>query len=244
LKAKQTVESILNWFDEVAASPIWQAYAEEEALKMVQAVSVQNAASWREAAKKSRRGHDIYLGLQAELKNNQTFISSANRNASLIKSLPLNVAERISKFAASEAIKGKRFDDLIAEIKRLAPEVSRSKAKLIARTEVSKAQADITENRAQRLGLNWYFWKGALDERERESHRHLEMVACRFSDPPNPEALIGIKSNLGHYNAGHAPNCRCFESVIIDPDFVKYPIRCYMGGRIISLSKAEFMKVF
>lgn len=244
LKTKESLEDIFNFLDIFAASPVWQEYSEREALKMVETVSVQNAASWREAASKSRRGNDIHVALRKEFDNNKDFHKILNANASLIKSLPYKVSERITEIASNAAISGKRSEEVLRDIKKLAPQISESKARTIARTEVSKAQSGITENRANRLGLNWYIWRGALDERERKSHRHLEGVAIRFSEPPNPEALIGIKSNLGPYHAGCGINCRCFEAVIVDPSFPKFPLQCYMGGRIIALSQAEFLKVF
>jgi SPP1 gp7 family putative phage head morphogenesis protein len=111
-------------------------------------------------------------------------------------------------------------------------------ARRIARTETAKAQAALTQTRAQNLGINWYVWRTV-----RDSHRHMEGVLVPWGNPPNPEALIGKETTTGPYHAGNTFNCRCYAEPLIDIDWLEWPHKVYIGGAIQMMNRDEFAAI-
>lgn len=213
--------------------------------RMVTPISVMNEQTWRKAARKSTRSKFLYNLLVDEIKQNHesTINDQIIENASLIRTLPNDVAEKVVKTIAEEAIKGKRARTIESIIKEDTDKHSRASARLIARTEVAKTQSAITKSRSQALDMQWYVWRTALDgNRVRKSHRLMEGVLVNWNDPPSPEELAG-EQNVGRYHAGNIWNCRCYSEILIDVDDVKWPHKVYKNGQITKMSKTEFMKI-
>jgi SPP1 gp7 family putative phage head morphogenesis protein len=220
----------------------YKAWAEAVALKMVKAVMVQNAKTWREAARKSTRSHEIHEALRAEFIHNKRFWQIVNENAGYIRSLPVEFAQHVTTQAANFALAGQRPVGLMKEIQKTLPDVAESRARLIARTEVAKAQATITQVRSEHLGIDWYIWRTVKDQRVRSSHKHMEGVLCQFSSPPAPEALKGEPSQ-GNYGPGGIYNCRCFSQPLLDIDSLDAPIKAVTGNQIQRVSKKRFLEL-
>lgn len=213
--------------------------------RMVTPLSSINEQTWRKAARKSTQSKFLYCLLIDDIKQNHEAMINDQiiTNASLIRTLPNDVAEKVVKNIAEEAIKGKRARPIEKIIKQDTDKHSRASARLIARTEVAKTQSAITKSRAQNLDMNWYVWRTALDgDRVRKSHRLMEGVIVNWNDPPSPEELAGEQS-VGHYHAGNIWNCRCYSEVLLDVDDVKWPHKVYRNGQITKMNKTEFLKI-
>lgn len=210
--------------------------------RMVSSAYVSNARNWKQASK-VMGGQRIYNALQSELtgKVGHRFNELVMGNAELIKSLPLDVAKQVVSTISREAIAGTRISD--TTIRAELNYVARWKAQLIARTETSKASSALTRARAEDLDLNWYVWRTSSDQRVRLSHRKMADVLIGWTTPPSPEQLAGEKSNLGRYNAGDAPNCRCYAEPLLRFDQVSWPHRVYFGNRIYSMTLAQFQRI-
>ena len=220
----------------------YEKYIMSAVKRMVTPIADINAKTWREAARKSTRGRFLYDLLMEELKQGKDVLINDQllENAALIRTLPNDVAEKVVKDIADEALKGKRARSIEKIIRQETDKHSRASARLIARTEVAKTQSALTRVRAQSLDMQWYVWRTALDgNRVRPSHRLMESVLVNWNDPPSPEALAGEKS-VGNYHAGNIWNCRCFSEVLIDIDDVKWPHKVYCNGQIQMMSKSEF----
>ena len=220
----------------------YEKYIMSAVKRMVTPIADINAKTWREAARKSTRGRFLYDLLMEELKQGKDVLINDQllENAALIKTLPNDVAEKVVKDIADEALKGKRARSIEKIIRQETDKHSRASARLIARTEVAKTQSALTRVRAQSLDMQWYVWRTALDgNRVRPSHRLMEGVLVNWNDPPSPEALAGEKS-VGNYHAGNIWNCRCFSEVLVDIDDIKWPHKVYRNGRIQMMSKSEF----
>ncbi len=241
-KNATSVEQLTAEIAALTASPTWRKLAMQEAVRMVRTITVKNAANWREAAQKAGQGYKIFKSLQARFANNRRYQALIQQNASYIRTLPDALARRVTKRAATEAIRGQRPEAVMSYIRQHMPEMSNAQIRLIARTETAKSQAAITEIQAQDLGLQWYVWATVEDNRVRSSHDHMEGVLCRFDDPPAPEVLIG-KPSEGHYNPGNIYNCRCSAQPLIDVDFITWPAKVYYNGTITRMSKQHFIKV-
>lgn len=126
----------------------------------------------------------------------------------LITSLPTEAAERVQHMTREGIIKGWRADQIAAEIMRTG-EVTKSRAGLIARTEVGRTSTLLTQARAEHVGSEGYLWVTAGDSDVRASHKAMSGKFVRWDAPPTLDDLTG--------HAGALPNCRCFcEPVIPD----------------------------
>lgn len=127
----------------------------------------------------------------------------------LIKSLPLEAGIRAQKLAEQAATGGKRAAEVAEEIMR-TEQVTESRAMLIARTEIAKANAALTQARAQSVGATHYIWRTVGDGDVRDSHAAMEGKVFAYADPPYVEGE-------GNHHPGEFPNCRCYAEPII-PD--------------------------
>lgn len=210
--------------------------------RMVTGLNTGNYSTWRKAAKEATKGNMLYRALLEEM---QTGISSSIRNqimenANLIRTLPTDTAKKVVQNITEEAYKGKRASEIARIIQEETSKHSRASARLIARTEVSKATTALTKARSEDLGLKWYVWRTALDgDRVRKSHRNMEGVLVAWSNPPSPEALVREPS-VGNYHAGNIYNCRCYPEPLISVDDVSWPHKVYYQGAIRKMGKREF----
>lgn len=213
--------------------------------RMVLPLDVGNQRTWREAAKKATKGKFLYRLLMDELKQGTGNIIQQQviENASLIRTLPSDVAEKVAQDVSENALKGARAESIEKIIRDKTDQHARASARLIARTETAKTQSALTKARCEQLGLRWYVWRTALDgNRVRLSHRIMEGVLVNWNNPPSPEELVGEKS-VGHYHAGNIWNCRCYSEPVLEIDDIRFPARVYYNGQIIMMNKSEFEQI-
>lgn len=213
--------------------------------RMVTPIAVQNMRTWRIAAKKATKNPSLYRMLMSEI--NQGLKSDIEiqieENASLIKTLPTDVAKKVTKDISDMALKGMRASEIAKVIREQTDKHSRASAKLIARTEVSKTTTALTKARCDNLDLHWYVWRTMEDgDRVRKSHRIMEGVLVNWNEPPSPEALAGEKS-VGNYHAGNIWNCRCYPEPLIEIDDISWPHKVYTNGKIQTMGKMQFKQM-
>ncbi len=124
----------------------------------------------------------------------------------LIRSLPLEAAQRAQEIATEGFLQGTRAEDIVAKIQALG-KISEGRAKTIARTETSRIGATLLQARAEWVGSKEYIWKTSRDGTVRPSHRGMEGVTVKWSNPPTLDNLTG--------HAGCLPNCRCYAHPIL-----------------------------
>lgn len=225
-----------------ARSPTLDREAREAAKEMVTHLFYDGARDWREAARHGSRGRMIYETIRKEMARRTDFDPIIERNAKYITSMASGVADKVTKDMARGYMHGKRPEELMHDVLQRWPELTEWHARLIARTETSKASTALTKVRAESAGLDWYVWRTSEDARVRTSHHHMDGVICSWSDPPSPEALIHEKS-YGKYNPGEIFNCRCYPEVLLDYGDVSWPHKVYLGGRIRSMTLAAFKRL-
>jgi SPP1 gp7 family putative phage head morphogenesis protein len=210
--------------------------------RMVTPLAIQNMKTWRKAAKKSTKNPYLYKLLMREINNGlkNDINIQIEENANLIKTLPTDVAKKVTKDIEEMALKGMRASEIAKAIREQTDKHSRASAKLIARTEVSKTTTALTKARCDNLDLHWYVWRTAEDgDRVRKSHRIMEGVLVNWNEPPSPEALAGEKS-VGNYHAGNIWNCRCYPEPLIEIDDISWPHKVYTNGKIQTMGKMQF----
>lgn len=213
-------------------------WAEQAAERMIVGQLASSARTWRGAARENMRGAQIYKALRSSDLVNTRVNELVAENAKLIKSLPKELAARVAVAITEKAQQGERASTM--QIPGLFARAARWRIRLITRTETSKATTALTQARAEELDLDWYVWRTSKDARVRVSHRKMDGVLFRWSDPPAPESLVGQRSTLGHYHAGNAPNDRCYPEPILNLGQVSWPHRVYWNGTIHQTSLMQF----
>lgn len=236
---------IIKVLDELAKTYEFEQYISHLAKETIAKVAIENAKNWREAFKESYKPTEFYKTL---LENTQgqiqgTLINKTLENAELIRTMPRLWASKATQVVMEETLKGRRASDIKKDIINLYGDISEASAQRIARTEISKTNALLTQTRSQAIGADWYIWKTAKDQRVRNSHEHMEGVLCNYNNPPNPEILDKQNRSYGVYNAGSIFNCRCYSAPLLDIRDVSFPARVHLNGQIIKVTKNEFMKV-
>lgn len=144
----------------------------------------------------------------------RTLREALQRNVDLITSLPLDAAERVHKMTTEALVTGRRAEDIAKEIMR-SGDVSKSRAKLIARTEVGRTAEELKKTRAKHLGSPGYTWRTVGDSDVRESHAEMDGKYVAWGENGGQGAALS-DGTICH--AGTIYNCRCYAEPIL-PDW-------------------------
>jgi len=129
-------------------------------------------------------------------------------NARLIKTIDSRYWDDIAEATRDAVSRGVQTREL-AKLLEERYTVSQSRAKLIARDQISKLNADITEQKQTALGVTEYWWVTSHDERVRPTHRNLDGSKQRWDTKPVTE------TNGERNHPGQAINCRCSARPIV-----------------------------
>ena len=140
-----------------------------------------------------------------------------NDQINLITSLPLDAAKRVHELATGAIYTGARANEIAAEIYKTG-EVTRSRANLIARTEVGRASTTLTQARAEHVGSVGYIWRTSRDFDVRKRHQELEGTFHAWNDPPIATDP-GQRQVRAH--AGCIYNCRCYAEPVLPGESLK-----------------------
>lgn len=195
-----SITEALNRYSQVIA-PWAQATAE----KMLHEVAKRDLNAWKE------HSEEIGRLLRNEVETAPTGIAMRGllaEQVNLITSLPTEAAQRVHDLTIEGLIKGERAHSIANKIMETG-DVSRSRAELIAATEVSRTATTMTMVRAQALGSTHFEWVTSNDNSVRESHKVLNGLIFRWDtpplcDPPDYHALPGC-----------IWRCRCIPRVIL-----------------------------
>jgi len=131
------------------------------------------------------------------------------RNVGLIRTVGEDHVENLKRFFQQSDIRDLSARDVAARIQALT-DVDANRARFWAVDQSLKLHANITQTRAQSVGLNRYVWTTSHDERVRDSHKDLDGLTFSFDDPP-------VTSEDGSQNnPGEDYNCRCTPFLLLD----------------------------
>lgn len=173
--------------------------------KMLTEVNLKDLAGWKAMSE------ELAAGVRQEIIQTPTgelFRKLQAEQVALIQSIPLDAAQRVHDLTIKGLEDSTRAKEVAAEIMR-SGDVAKSRAMLIARTEVSRAASNFTQARAQAIGSEGYIWRTSSDGDVRPSHKAMGGKFVRWDSPPTLDKMTG--------HAGTLPNCRCFVAPVL-PD--------------------------
>ena len=142
---------------------------------------------------------------------------SIQDNVSLITSIPERHFESIEQAVMRQINEGARYTQIENFINNRY-EVTRSRARLIARDQTAKVNGQLTARRQANVGIEYFRWVTVHDERVRDTHERLQDRITEFgrgvykwSDPP--EGQKGRK-----IIPGYEFQCRCFAEPLFTDD--------------------------
>lgn len=201
--AAQVVQSLHKYAD------LLLPWAQSISWRMITDVARRDERAWEMRAKQMGRA------LRQEIRNaptGQTMRLLQQEQVHLITSLPREAADQVQNIVLEALPRGARHEELVARIQQLGP-ITKNRATLIARTEVSRATTNLTQARAQFVGSTEYIWRTAKDGRVRSDHKRLEGGVFRWDDPPVADRVRGMRAHPGAIY-----NCRCYPEPIIPND--------------------------
>lgn len=135
-------------------------------------------------------------------------------NIELIKSITYDAIKRYSVILYNSI--NNLDSPAIIKALRVAGDITRRKAKLIARDQTAKTLEALNFAKSQDLGLKYYKWLTSRDERVsagKGGHRQLDGKIFKYD---KPEAVIDSYGNVGH--PAQRVNCRCTAvGVFLEP---------------------------
>jgi len=188
-------------------SAILQPWAKSIVERMAAEVSQRDIRAWAEL------GRSIGQSLKKEILNAPTGIALREQMQEQIKSitsLPLEAAQRLNELTLRGITEGMRTPEIVEAILN-SGNVSISRAKMIARTQVATTASKLTEVRAIHVGSPGYLWRTSQDSDVRLFHRKLEGKFIEWDNPP----IVDKNGRRAH--AGQDFQCRCYQEVIV-PD--------------------------
>lgn len=180
-------------------------WAMQTAARMLTEVDQRDIAGWRAMA------GEISEEVQREILSaptGQLFKKMQAEQVELIMSIPLEAAKRVHELTIAGLEDSTRAKEIAAEIVR-SGDVAKSRAMLIARTEVSRAAGNFKQARAKAIGSEGYIWRTSSDGAVRHSHKAMSGKYVRWDSPPTLDKMTG--------HAGSLPNCRCYADPVL-PD--------------------------
>lgn len=214
IKGYYSATDVISMFDTMKVRSALDRYAEllapwarSVAGYMLADVARRNLTQWEANSKGMGRA------LRAEIQQAPTGMllhALQDDQVELITSLPRVAAERVHALSQQALIDSRRSTDIAKDILNTG-EVTAARARMIARTEVSRAQSNLTQARAMFAGSPGYHWRTARDLDVRPTHQVMEAVYVPWDKPPKTD------KNLDPYHAGCGPNCRCWAEPVL-PD--------------------------
>lgn len=133
-----------------------------------------------------------------------------DENVSLIKTIPADTLGDMRTIVKDGFVNGKSTTSIMKEIQHKY-NVKKSHAKLLARDQIGKLNASVTEAQQRDAGIEEYIWDDCGDGRVRKCHMELNGQRFRWDDPPEMWYMTksGKKMTGRHCHPGQDYQCRC-----------------------------------
>ena len=156
---------------------------------------------------------DYYLG-EIYRENMNLWV---DKNVELISTIPKDSLRKMKDIVMEGYRSGITTTAIMKQIQKTYGQ-SKRKAKFVARDQVAKLNADITEAQQRDAGVNEYVWSDSGDGRVRNSHKALDGKRFRWDDPP----IVDVKTGR-RCHPGRDYGCRCVALPVFDFDTINLP---------------------
>ncbi len=126
-----------------------------------------------------------------------------HENATLIGSIPEELHQQVANMTA-RAFTKRMHPDTYAKLLQDRFDVAESRARFIARDQLSKLWGQVNAVRQRGVGITEFVWDTRKDNLVRPSHRRLQGKVFSFDDPPS----VGLP--------GEDFNCRCAARPVLN----------------------------
>lgn len=206
-------------------SELIRPWAKAVSRRMLADVSRKDEREWNKVSKRMSEG------IRAEVHKNSVtgklLRALHAEQVELITSLPLEAAQRVHDLTLKGLESSVRAADIAREIMR-SGEVTKSRANLIARTEVARTSSLLTESRAKSIGSEGYIWRTSRDQDVRLSHKKMEGKFVRWDSPPT--LTDGTTTH-----AGQIYNCFPSDVLVVPDDGIRKVFRASYVGELVTL---------
>lgn len=200
IKNSQEMQNILRGY-----AKLIEPWATSVANRMLKRIASKDEDAW------AKLGKDMGISLRKEINEaptGQVFRAFLQEQVRLITSLPTEAAERVHKLTMEGMIQGGRRASEIQKDILETGNVTMSRARLIARTEVARTASALTMARAMHVGSTHYVWRTSGDADVRKSHKEMNGAVVPWDTMPT--LSDGTKCH-----AGMIYNCRCYPEPIL-----------------------------
>lgn len=207
-----------SWFNRLGyITAALQRIASDTVNRVMRLEAVRHTESFMATAKRTL-GIDLRSVVQME-DLAEYLETAAGRNTSLITGLADDTIKRIQQAVYNNSIAG----NSVATLRKALADgfgISDRRAKLIARDQSGKLNADLNQIRQTQAGVDEYGFMTSADERVRASHHAMQGRTCKWSDPTVYKATDGSwrpRSGIGgvEKHAGQDIQCRCVGRGIV-----------------------------
>lgn len=201
-------------------------YNIEDAVEKISKMAHRNSVlEWKRAIKNTL-GIDILDDYYSGELYRQALQKWVADNVARIRSIPNDTLRQMEEIILNGYREGKLVRDIRVEIQDTY-NVSKQKATMIARDQISSLNAALTKMQQQDAGVKKYRWSSSHDERVRECHQEFNGKVFSWDDPP--EAWYSTKSKGIVYTGrkchpGEDYCCRCVAIPIFEKDSLNVPL--------------------
>lgn len=194
-----------GWFARLLSqAPILIRAAEDMVSRILRLEAERHTARFRRSVKRA-------LGVDLEAVVRQEDLDEAlrtmiARNVSLIRNLADDALKRIEQATYSAVMTGTSASELRKQLRKDFG-ILDSRAELIARDQMAKANADLNKFRHEQAGVTTYRWLTSRDERVRPRHRKLDGKVYEYGKPSGAEQGLP---------PGQPIRCRCVAQGIVE----------------------------
>ena len=143
----------------------------------------------------------------------------------LIKTITKDTLSQMENIVQEGFKTGKTTTSIVKEIQSTYG-VEKRYARLIARDQMAKLNADLTKTQQQDAGVEEYIWSTSGDGRVRDRHRSLNNKTFRWDDPPVVDTKTGRRCH-----PGEDYQCRCVSLPKFNFSTLDLPIADAERGR-------------
>lgn len=143
----------------------------------------------------------------------------ADNNFELIRSLSDDYIKQVNTAVVNSVSTGETQADLMKAIQKANKNISKTRARLIARDQVGKLNGDLAGRRQQEAGVDTYTWKSADDERVRSTHKTMDEKVGKWSDATKVRSgkrWVNRSASMATGHPGFEIQCRCYASPNMD----------------------------